>query len=652
MRKHDLYHVGIFILLHRVLGLFCLGGVKRGTPNQNDDGFASLNPSYMSIGLFAIALIFCSFLPKTYGETSPFQFDAVLLKDRVASGGILPATVTITIAPNHHIYKDQIMVESGDTTLFTVSNTELPAGTVKYDPSLEKEVELYEGRVVVKVSLQLSKEIQEGPHSIRLKARYQGCSDKVCFAPGVEIFALPVQVEPANWGVPGLQGEEKPFQPVSTPVKKAGAGNFQKTLEGRGIFVSLILIFLAGVGMSFTPCVYPMIPITIAVIGGQAAGDQKSVRTPLKALSLSLIYVLGIAVVYAAMGVAAASTGALFGAALQSPWVVGFVAAVFVALAMSAFGVFYLRVPSFLSDRLGTKTGKGLIGVFVMGLVSGIVASPCVGPALASLLVYIASTGNKFLGFWMLFVFAWGLGAILIVLGTFSGALKALPRSGMWMETVERVFGLILLGAALYYVRLIIPEGAFVVILGIFLIAIAVFTGGFDRLTHESANYQRAKKAFGLIAFIFGVYFLAGHLIIRGLILPPISVTPSDRPSAVGEEKIAWTLNVDEGLKRARDEGKTAMLDFWATWCAACMEFEKVTYRDPAVVRELKKFVNIKIDCTNTGDPQIRRLWERYGIVGLPTVVFVNKDGTVVRDKTVTGFVDAEEFLAVLKGLE
>ena len=652
MKKHDLDYIGIFTLFHRVLGLFYAGWVKRSALNRNGDGFASLNPSYMRNGLFAIALILCSFLPIASGEPRPFQFHAVLLKDRAASGGIVPATVTITIAPNHHIYKDQITIESGDTAMFTVSNTELPAGTIKYDPSLEKEVELYEGQVVVNVFLQLLKDVQAGSHTVRLKARYQGCSDKVCFAPGVEVFTLPVQVEPANWGMPGLQGEEKPFQPASKPGKKTGAGSFQKTLESRGIFVSLILIFFAGVGMSFTPCVYPMIPITIAVIGGQAAGEQRAARTPLKALSLSLIYVLGIAVVYAAMGVAAASTGALFGAALQSPWVVGFVAAVFVALAMSAFGVFYLRVPSFLSDRLGTKTGKGLIGVFVMGLVSGIVASPCVGPALASLLVYIASTGNKFLGFWMLFVFAWGLGAILIVLGTFSGALKALPKSGMWMETVERVFGLILLGAALYYVRLIIPAGAFVIILGIFLIVIAVFTGGFDRLTHESANYQRVKKAFGLIAFIFGVYFLAGHLIIRGLILPPVSITTSDRPSAAGEENIAWTLNVDEGLKRARDEGKTAMLDFWATWCAACMEFEKVTYPDPAVVRKLDKFVNIKIDCTNTGDPQIKRLWERYGIVGLPTVVFVNKDGTVVRDKKITGFVNAEEFLSVLKGLE
>jgi len=393
-----------------------------------------------------------------------------------------------------------------------------------------------------------------------------------------------------------------------------------------------------------------MIPITIAVIGGQATGDQSAGRKPLTAFFLSLIYVLGISIVYSAMGVAAASTGSLFGTALQSPWVIGFVVAVFVGLALSMFGVYYLRVPSFISDRLGTKTGKGLIGVFVMGLVSGIVASPCIGPALASLLVYIASTGNKFLGFWMLFVFAWGIGVLLIVLGTFSGAIKSLPKSGGWMETVERIFGLLLIGAALYYLRFIISESAFVIILGLFLIITAVFSGGFDRLTHESTNFHRARKSFGLITFIFGTYFLVGHLMIKGVILPPFSAT-TPAQSVTTQEKINWVVSEEEGLKQARMEDKVVMIDFWASWCAACMEFEKITYANPEVMKELKKFVNIKIDCTNTNDPKIKQLWEKYGIVGLPTIVFIHKDGTIDRDKTITGFVNAQEFLHILQGL-
>src|SRR3989304_5425823 len=601
-------------------------------------------------GLFAIVFISLLVPLKTFGEISPFKVNTTLLKDPVSASYLIPVAVSISIAPNHHIYKDQIKVESGVSGQFTIASIVLPAGKIKFDSFLEKEVVLYEEQLEAKLFLQASKDIPAGQHNIKLKVHYQGCSDKICFAPKTEEFILPVQVESATWSVPVSQGEGKAIQPVSKSDIKSETTGFQKTLESKGIFVSLILIFLAGVGLSFTPCVYPMIPITIAVIGGQATGDQSAGRKPLTAFFLSLIYVLGISIVYSAMGVAAASTGSLFGTALQSPWVIGFVVAVFVGLAMSMFGVYYLRVPSFISDRLGTGTRKGIIGVFVMGLISGIVASPCIGPALASLLVYIASTGNKFMGFWMLFVFAWGLGVLLIVLGTFSGTIKALPKSGVWMETVERIFGLLLIGAALYYLRLIISESAFVIILGLFLIITAVFSGGFDQLTHESTNFHRAKRAFGLIAFIFGTYFLVGHLMIKGFILPPfLTTTPAQ--SVTTQEKINWMVSEEEGLKQAGIEGKPAMIDFWASWCAACMEFEKITYANPEVMKELKKFVNIKIDCTNTNDPKIKQLWEKYGIVGLPTIVFINKDGFVARDKTITGFVDAEEFLRILRSL-
>src|SRR3989304_6311927 len=604
---------------------------------------------FLMRGLLAVAFTVLLFPLITFGETSPFTLNVTLLKDRVPAGDLVPVSVIFTVAPNHHIYKDQVKIESGEPARFTVASTELPVGKIRYDQFLEKEVEDYVGQVQVKSFLQVSKDIPAGSYDVKLKVHYQGCSDKVCFAPKAEEFTLPVQVEVAKAGVSKTQEAEE-IPTVSKPGEKVESTGIQKTIESRGIFVSLIIIFLAGVGLSFTPCVYPMIPITVAVIGGQAAGDQTTARSPLKAFFLSLIYVLGISIVYSAMGVAAASTGPLFGTALQSPWVIGFVVAVFVGLALSMFGVYYLRVPSFISDRLGTGKRKGIIGVFVMGLVSGIVASPCIGPALASLLVYIASTGNKFLGFWMLFVFAWGLGVLLIVLGTFSGAIKALPKSGGWMETVERIFGLLLIGAALYYLRLIISESAFVIILGLFLIITAVFSGGFDQLTHESTNFHRAKRAFGLIAFIFGTYFLVGHLMIKGFMLPPfLTTTPAQ--SVTTQEKINWMVSEEEGLKQAGIEGKPAMIDFWASWCAACMEFEKITYANPEVMKELKKFVNIKIDCTNTNDPKIKQLWEKYGIVGLPTIVFINKDGFVARDKTITGFVDAEEFLRILRSL-
>ena len=250
----------------------------------------------------------------------------------------------------------------------------------------------------------------------------------------------------------------------------------------------------------------------------------------------------------------------------------------------------------------------------------------------------------------MLFVFAWGIGVLLIVLGTFSGAIKAIPKSGAWMEIVERIFGILLLGAALYYLRLIISETVFIIILGLFLIVVSVFSCGFARLAHKSTSFQRAKKVFGIVAFIFGTYFLIGHLIFKGLILPPFLTTTQNQSVTTGEN-INWMVSEEEGLKQAGIEGKPAMIDFWASWCAACMEFEKITYANPEVIRESRKFVNIKIDCTNTNDPKIKQLWEKYGIVGLPTIVFISKDGNIIKDKTITGFVNAEEFLHILQGL-
>ena len=247
-----------------------------------------------------------------------------------------------------------------------------------------------------------------------------------------------------------------------------------------------------------------MIPITVAVIGGQATGEQSAGRKPLTAFFLSLIYVLGISIVYSAMGVAAASTGSLFGTALQSPWVIGFVVAVFVGLAMSMFGVYYLRVPSFISDRLGTGTRKGIIGVFVMGLVSGIIASPCIGPALASLLVYIASTGNKFLGI---------LDALCLCLGTwrashcvryifrrYQGTAEIWSLDGNGRKNIWTPFnrgGALLCKA--HYLRERLCHHTWIVFnyhRGIF--------GGFDRLTHESTTFQRAKSPSALSPLSLG----------------------------------------------------------------------------------------------------------------------------------------------------
>ncbi|HEY4481409.1 MAG TPA: protein-disulfide reductase DsbD [Candidatus Brocadiaceae bacterium] len=575
--------------------------------------------------------------PSAELRAMPFRVAATVFPERIAAGNSFLISIGLIVAPEHYIYRDQVRVDVEPLEGFQFEPFNFPKPKVKYDTFQEKEVEVYEGEVSLTGAVKASDKLSHGKYNVKLNFSYQGCSASTCFLPETKSFILPINVEPSN-------GLKSAIAPVP-PTKKAATTEtsaFQRTLERKGIFAALLLAFVAGIGLSFTPCVYPMIPITIAIIGGQSAG------TPLKGFLLSLVYVLGISIVYSVLGIVAASTGALFGSAMQSPYVIGFVAAVFIVLAFSMFGAYTLQTPTFLSEKLGPKSGAGIAGVFFMGLVSGTVASPCVGPALVSLLVYIASTGSKVLGFWMLFTFAWGLGLLLIVIGTFSGSIKALPRSGVWMGIVERFFGLVLFGAALYYLRLIIPEWLFTVILGIFMIVTGVFSGGMDRIVAESGTLVRAKKCFGIICLVFGLYFLGGSLLIKGLFLPPLSITS---PTISTQEKIDWVASEEKGLAVAKASAKPVMMDFWAEWCSVCKKLDKKTYSDPEVISESKRFINIKVNCTNTDDPTVRLLWGKYGVIGLPTLVFVSPDGTILKDKTVTGFVEPSELLRIMRSM-
>jgi thiol:disulfide interchange protein DsbD len=430
----------------------------------------------------------------------------------------------------------------------------------------------------------------------------------------------------------------------ATVAKTDLAGRLQQALSKRS-FLAFLIVFLSGILTSFTPCVYPMIPITISYVGGRAASHVQG-------FFLSLFFVLGIAIMYSALGVVAASTGSVFGSAMQSPAVLVFVAAVFLAMGASMLGAFNLTIPSALQGKLteGAQRG-GIIGAILMGMVTGLVASPCVGPVLLVLLTFVAQTGSILFGFWLLFTFACGLGVLFLVLGTFAGAIRALPGAGSWMDTVKHAFGVVLIGVAIYYVRTLIGPAATGLIAGAYMLFIGVFTGAFTPLPAEPGKAQLMRKSIGLLLFLAGaVIFVIWLLALTGmpaLLAHGPSLAGPGRPGS-SPAGIPWRVNDEAALAQARAEGRPVVQDFYADWCAACVELDEKTWIDPEVIAEAKRFMPVKMDFTRRGE-FYKAASARYEIRGMPTVIFYDASGK--ETARFFGFKKAQDVLAIMRGV-
>ena len=450
-------------------------------------------------------------------------------------------------------------------------------------------------------------------------------------------------------------------------------------LDSKGLPLFLLVVFGFGLLMSLSPCIYPMIPITLAVIGAQSQ-EKGTVH----GLIMSFTYVVGMALVYAIMGALSATVFSGITAFMQSPVVLVPIALLLFGLSFSMFGAFELEAPAFLRDRLQGPGGGGssnLIGVFAMGLVAGLVASPCVGPFLAALLVWVATTGNWVLGFFTLFTFGMGMGMLLIGVGTFPALVGSMPQSGGWMDTIKKAMGLLLVAMAFYFVRpgSVLPAEIFYPMVGVTTILVAVFMGAFDSLTPESGWWPRASKGLGLAAFVAGLYLLFGSFLQHGFLMPsplsdlavghnqaPVEVAAgptaatSDTPAAKPlPAKVPWTKihtgeNVqaflDEQRALAKANGQPVMIDFWAQWCVYCKKLDKLVWNVPDVVAESQRFVTIKVDATAPDDAEMEKIKEALKVPGLPRVIFIDSRGEVLHGRSV-GFLKADEMLALMQSI-
>jgi thiol:disulfide interchange protein DsbD len=410
--------------------------------------------------------------------------------------------------------------------------------------------------------------------------------------------------------------------------------------DQKGLFIIFIGAFFGGLALNLTPCIYPLIPITISYFGGQAEGKKGSV------ILHSVIYVVGMAVTYSILGSLAAFTGSLFGAALQIPAVLIGVAAIMVLLALSMFNVYEIRVPAFL-NKIAGGSQKGYFGTFFMGLTCGIIAAPCIGPFVLGLLTYVGNRGNVLLGFSLFFVLALGLGVPFLLLGIFSGSLKKLPRSGAWMVWVRTIFGFILLAMAVYFLKSVFPNPLFysLAMALVFLIA-GIYLAWIEPTKGSGKAFFYTRNVFGIVFLVLALVTAVGG--IKSYLDEEIAArlqAVSAQGGAVAADAIAWQPYSDEALEAAKLQGKPVFIDFYADWCIPCKELDKLTFNQPEVVRLSREFVMLKGDLTVGTDPKVKAMYAKFRVKGVPTLVFLGGDGRELAELRGTGFEKKEVFL-------
>ena len=563
---------------------------------------------------------------------NPFKISLQAIPDKVSPGQSFIIQTRFDIAPGHQLYAKETSLSAPQADSFTFEAfRSLTPASEKNDPYLGK-VLIYKKAAILELPVTVADDAGLGPKTLSLKVRYLGCTETTCFLPETKEMAVSFAVvSEAEAGDSLLQTES----PVSASPIPEPRNALQKAADRFGLLGVLVAAFIWGFLASLTPCVYPMIPVTISVIGAGSHGSTS------RGFVLSLFYVLGMSLTYAIFGTIAAWSGSMFGEYANHPAVRITVASVFVILGLSMFDLFYLQVPSAISSKLGGRKGSGIIGVFLTGAAAGAVVGPCVGPMLVALLVYIAAIGSKLQGFFIMWHFALGMGMLFLAIGTFSGAAASLPKAGGWMEKLKRFFGVLMLAIALFYVEPLIPERIFVLLIGALLIGVGIFVKALDPLTSESTERDRFWKAIGILVLAVGIGYAAKFTLMSGIEREPI---PSRQ-----ETGISWMSDEASALLQAKTLDKPVMLDFSAEWCAACKKLERETFTDPGIIELSKSFVCARIDATNASAPGIRQLQKKYQVVGLPTIIFMTPDAQVLQDSTITQFVGPDTLLRQMR---
>lgn len=487
----------------------------------------------------------------------------------------------------------------------------------------ENPVSVFEGEFFIGAIVNIPVDAEYGTMNIPLKITYQACNDETCLPPYSVEKEVSIEVVDNSTPIKEINPEIFANVNISYTVDSSDdEDSIASTLESSGLIFSLIFVFIGGLALNLTPCVYPLIPITIGYFGGQSEGSTG------RLFYLGILYVLGMALTYSVIGVVTSLTGAVFGALLQNPIVIIVVALVLAALSLSMFGVYEFKMPDSWVAKAGSAKSGGF-GAFFMGLTLGIVAAPCIGPFVLGLVTYVAAKQDVFYGFLMFFFLAVGLGSPYLVLAVFSGKIKKLPKSGMWMEAVKHIFGFILIGMALFFIEPILPKDIAPFVLPVYMIAASLYVIAFDTAGNNISGFKYFKYIFSVIIIALAVWML----------------WPAEKKSPDWQE---FTI---AGYEQVLDSGNSKMIiDFYADWCIPCKELDALTFSDERVIEKAKDFSTYKVDMTSTMDERTEEIRKKFNIVGMPTVLIFDSKGNEV--SRITGFVNAEKFLKEMEKAE
>jgi thioredoxin:protein disulfide reductase len=529
------------------------------------------------------------------------------------------------IADGYYLYRERFAFSAEKTKL---GDPNIPKGKIKFDPNFEKEVEIYRNNISIIIPV-------EAKTAFTLKAISQGCADKgLCYPPMESVGKISLDIKQATNDMQATDSNETSVsrtQPATTEM-----GQIEASLASHDLLIILPLFLLLGLGLSFTPCVLPMVPILSVIIVGE--GEQVSRR---RGLLLSLAYSLGMALVYTLLGTAAGLIGEGLSAILQNPVVLISFALLMTIMSLSMFDVFQLQMPSSIQltlTRLSEqqKSGK-LFGVFLMGSLSALIVGPCVAAPLAGVLVYLSQTRDVVIASSALFFMAMGMSVPLLLLGVSAGSL--LPRAGAWMGAVKPFFGVLMLAMAAWMVASIISPVVLMLIWGVLSFAYGVFLLWPKKWTFSI-------KLIGVIFVGLGLVELSGIAIGSRDVWSPWTSATTSQLAATKFKRVKTIEDVELAIRAA--DGRIVMLDFYADWCVSCLEMEKLTFSDKRVRAELDQMLLIQADVT-ANDADDKALLKKYGLFGPPGILFFNASGEEMRDQRIIGFQSAQKFLENIK---